>query len=101
MRANTFEYDGTIWTREWNPAASSTLDSMSRLSAPCARVSLEAAKCREVPGMRPVAPKAVMQLPEFRNTRVYARVSLECHRRWLANCDSLRARAANRSTMSR
>jgi hypothetical protein len=29
--------------------ASSTLGTMSRLSAPCARVSLEAAKCREVP----------------------------------------------------
>jgi GAF domain-containing protein len=37
-----------------------SVDSMSRLSAPCARVSLEAAKCREVPSMRPVAPKAVM-----------------------------------------
>jgi hypothetical protein len=34
--------------------------SMSRLSVPCARMSLEAAKCREVPSMRPVAPKAVM-----------------------------------------
>jgi len=38
-------------------SASSTLDSMSRLSAPCARVSFEAAKYCEVPAMRPVAPR--------------------------------------------
>jgi hypothetical protein len=37
-------------------SASSTLDSMSRLSAPCARVSFEAAKYCEVPAMRSVAP---------------------------------------------
>jgi hypothetical protein len=24
MRANTFEYDGTTWTREWNPVMSNT-----------------------------------------------------------------------------
>ena len=40
-------------------SASSTLDSMSRLSAPCARVSFEASKYCEVPAMRPVT-KAVM-----------------------------------------
>src|SRR5215470_1386800 len=38
-------------------SASSTLDSMSRLSAPCARVSFEAAKYCEVRAMRPVAPR--------------------------------------------
>jgi hypothetical protein len=37
-------------------SAASTLDSMSRLSAPCARVSFEAAKYCEVPAMRSVAP---------------------------------------------
>jgi hypothetical protein len=39
---------------------------------------------------------------EFRNTRVYARVSLESHRRCLANCENLRAREVNpTSIMSR
>jgi len=93
----------------WASAASvaSACDSISRAdhAAYAANMPGRAARPPPVHAQRPRPRKGLNEsakrrrlIGEFKNTRVRAResLSIKSHGRWLANCDSLRGRAANR-----